>query len=355
MQLLHGDCLNLMKDIEDGSVDMILCDLPYGTTACKWDTIIPFEPLWKEYERIIKQNGAIVLFGQEPFSSHLRLSNSKIYKYDWIWHKSNPSNIALANKQPMRYHETISVFYKKQPTYNKQMIPRHNRSVAKQQKSGKPFVNRSSEQTGLKEISVDPKKYDKDWKNPSTILQFPSLRPTSKEFVKHPTQKPVALLKYLIKTYTNENETVLDNTMGSGSTGVACVETNRNFIGMEMDQDFFSIGYETYYGTSMATNIVLGKIMKVMKEIKDKINKVLPFDIALELCQTLNRYTDDCKEEEVFGYALYGKIDDNTGIVVDTNYDIDENEWDMIMCNAMYLMKEDEIGLKVKIHKEEKK
>ena len=244
MQLLHGDCLIEMKQIEDQSIDMILCDLPYGTTSCSWDSIIPFDKLWEQYERIIKNNGAIILFGQEPFSSKLRLSNSKLYRYDWIWEKSNPSNIALANKQPMRYHEMISVFYKKQPTYNKQMIKRINRGVATQQKSGKPFVNRTSDQTALKEIEVDPNKYDKDWKNPSTVLKFPSLRPTSKEFCKHPTQKPKALLKYLIKTYTNENEIVLDNCMGSGSTGVACLETNRQFIGIEKDKTYFDIAQQ---------------------------------------------------------------------------------------------------------------
>jgi site-specific DNA-methyltransferase (adenine-specific) len=237
----QGDCLELMKNIPDKSIDMILCDLPYGTTACKWDTVIPFEPLWEQYERVIKDNGAIVLFGQEPFSSYLRLSNINLYKYDWIWEKSNPSNIALANKQPMRYHELISVFYKKQPTYNKQMIKRESPRIKQAHENNYVFHNSQSEQTSLQYIEVDSKKYDADLKNPSTILKFNSLRPNAKEFVKHPTQKPVALLEYLIKTYTNENETVLDNCMGSGSTCVAAINTNRHYIGFELDPEYFEI------------------------------------------------------------------------------------------------------------------
>ena len=220
---------------------MILCDLPYGTTSCKWDIIIPFEPLWKQYNRIIKNNGAMVLFGQEPFSSYLRLSNIDDYKYDWVWEKSNPSNIAQANKQPMRYHELISVFYKKQSTYNKQMISRDSPRIKQAQKNDYVFHNSQSEQTALGYIEVDSKKYSADWKNPSTLLKFNSLRPNSKEFVKHPTQKPVALFEYLIKTYTNENETVLDNCIGSGSTAIACINTNRNFIGFEKDTTYFEI------------------------------------------------------------------------------------------------------------------
>lgn len=248
MKLLHGDCLVEMQKIEDQSIDMILCDLPYGTTSCKWDTIIPFEPLWEQYERIIKNNGAIVLFGQEPFSSHLRISNLKLYKYDWIWKKTNPSNIAQANKQPMRYHELISVFYKKQPTYNKQMIERAKngtKAMNWQCKSGKPFVNRGSEQTGLKYIEIDAKKYHPKLKNPSSILEFNSLRPTSNEFVKwHATQKPIDLLENLIKTYTNEDEIVLDNCMGSGSTVIACINTKRKFIGIEKDKKYFDLAKE---------------------------------------------------------------------------------------------------------------
>ena len=234
-KIYNEDCLEGMKRIDDKSVDMILCDLPYGTTACKWDIIIPFEPLWKQYHRIIKNNGAMVLFGQEPFSSYLRLSNIDDYKYDWVWEKSNPSNIAQANKQPMRYHELISVFYKKQSTYNKQMIPRDSPRIKQAQKNDYVFHNSQSEQTALGYIEVDSKKYSADWKNPSTLLKFNSLRPNSKEFVKHPTQKPVELFEYLIKTYTNEGEIVLDNCIGSGTTAIACINTNRNYIGFEKD------------------------------------------------------------------------------------------------------------------------
>ena len=252
IKLLHGDCLELMKDIPDKSIDMILCDLPYGTTACKWDVIIPFEPLWEQYERIIKDKGAICLFGSEPFSSKLRMSNLKLYKYDWIWKKSNPSNIALANKQPMKYHEIISVFYKMQSTYNKQMIERISPTIKQAHDSKYIFHNSTSEQTGLKYIEVDSKKYDENVKNPSSIIEVNSLRPNSKEFVKHPTQKPVALLEYLIKTYTNEKETILDNCMGSGSTGVACVNTNRNFIGFELDPEYFKILFFFFYANKIS-------------------------------------------------------------------------------------------------------
>ena len=248
INLMLGDCLERMKEIPDGSVDMVLTDPPYGTTACKWDSVIPFEPMWEQLNRIIKPNGAIVLFGSEPFSSSLRMSNIKNYKYDWIWEKSNPSNIALANKQPMRYHELISVFYKKQCKYNKQMIPRESLRIKQHQSSGYIFHNSQSEQTGLKYIEVNSNRYDKDLKNPSTILKFNSLRPNAKEFVKHPTQKPVALMEYLIKTYTNENETVLDFTMGSGTTGVACMNTGRKFIGIELDDNYFEIATKRILG-----------------------------------------------------------------------------------------------------------
>ncbi len=236
-----GDCLELMPLIPSKSIDMILCDLPYGTTACKWDTVIPFEPLWKEYKRLIKDRGAIVLFGSEPFSSYLRISNIDWYKYDWVWEKTNPSNIALANKQPMKYHEAISVFCNGSTYYYKQMIKRINRTMESAKRRGYVFHNSGSDQTGLKYVEVSSDKYDADWKNPSTILKFNSLRPNAKEFAKHPTQKPVALCEYLIRTYTNEGDTVLDNCMGSGTTGVACRNLNRNFVGIEKEPEYFEI------------------------------------------------------------------------------------------------------------------
>jgi site-specific DNA-methyltransferase (adenine-specific) len=200
--------------------------------------------MWERINKLSNDNTPTILFCQEPFGSTLRASNIKNYKYDWIWEKSNPSNIALANKQPMRYHELVSVFYKKQPTYNKQMIVRDSPRIKQAQDSNYVFHNSQSEQTALKYIEVDSNKYDKDFKNPSTILKFNSLRPNAKEFVKHPTQKPVALLEYLIKTYTNKGDTVLDFTMGSGSTGVACLNTNRNFIGIELDETYFNLATE---------------------------------------------------------------------------------------------------------------
>ena len=229
IELKQGDCLELMKNIPDKSIDMILCDLPYGTTACKWDTIIPFDKLWEQYNRIIKDNGAIVLFGNEPFSSQLRLSNLKNYKYDWVWDKKRGSNFATVKIRPFNSFENIMVFYKKQPTYNPQMW----KSTPYTCNQG--YVG-EAKQTGLYRDNVIT--VNNGDRYPLTILSF------SKETGLHPTQKPVALLEYLIKTYTNEGDVVLDNCMGSGSTGVACVNTNRNFIGIELDENYFKIAKE---------------------------------------------------------------------------------------------------------------
>ena len=232
IDLRQGDCLELMKSIPDSSIDMVLCDLPYGSTQCKWDNIIPFESLWKEYNRVLKKNGAAVLFGTEPFSSYLRLSNIKNYKYDWIWDKVKGTGYLNAKKQPMRNYEIISVFYKYQCTYNPQMTTGHPRKVS---------FRRKELQTECYGKTNKDYYYDSTERYPRNIQVF-SIDTQNTSL--HPTQKPVALLEYLIKTYTNEGEVVLDNCMGSGSTGVACVNTNRNFIGMELENNYFEIAKE---------------------------------------------------------------------------------------------------------------
>jgi len=224
-----GNCLDLMPEIETGSIDMILCDLPYGTTACKWDTIIPFEPLWEQYKRIIKPNGAIVLFGAEPFSSALRMSNIKNYKYDWIWDKKIPTNFSMANKQPMRYTEQISLFYKKQCTYK----PIKWEGL-KNHKQGNSKNNYAETRGNIKRVKDDLSAL----KFPKNIIE---IKKHSSQCSFHPTQKPVLLMEYLIKTYTNQGELVLDNCIGSGTTAIACLNTKRNFIGMEQEQKYFEI------------------------------------------------------------------------------------------------------------------
>lgn len=245
-KLYNGDCLEVMdKLIEEGVVvDAIICDPPYGKlnkNKTKWDNIIPYDEMWDRLSKLSKDTTPIVLFGVEPFSSELRMSNMSQYKYDWIWEKSNPSNIGNANRQPMKYHENISVFYKKQCKYNKQMIPRISKRIKQSQKTGYKFKNKTSEQNALAYIEVDSNKYDANFKNPSSILKFNSLKHNSKEKVNHPTQKPSALMEYLIKTYTDEGNLILDFTMGSGSTGVACMNTGRRFIGIELDNNYFDI------------------------------------------------------------------------------------------------------------------
>lgn len=236
IDLRQGDCLELMKDIPDGSVDMILCDLPYGTTACKWDTIIPFEPLWEQYERIIKDNGVIILFGTEPFSSELRLSNKSDYKYDIYWVKEKPTNFMQVKKRVGKLTENICVFYKKQCTYNPQMV-KHNGKKVTNKPSEKNAKFKSVVSSNSPTLSIKPYE-DTGYRYPCDILNINREKLGS---TTHPTQKPVELLKWLIKTYTNENEIVLDNCMGSGSTGVACKNLNRNFIGIELDENYFNI------------------------------------------------------------------------------------------------------------------
>ena len=230
IDLYNGDCLEIMdKLIEDGiKVDAIITDTPYGTTACKWDTVIPFDEMWLRLNKLIKPNGAIVLFGSEPFSSLLRVSNLKNFKYTLIWDKTKSGNFALAKKQPMKSHENIDIFYLKQPTYNPQMEVRGN---IRKKGGGKASDNFGIIPT----ISFNNEYY------PKSIMTY-STGSRKEHF--HPTQKPVALMEYLIKTYTNENETVLDFTMGSGTTGVACKNLNRNFIGIELDKKYFEIAKE---------------------------------------------------------------------------------------------------------------
>ena len=230
IKLYHGDCLEIMPQIPDKSIDMILCDLPYGTTACKWDVIIPFEPLWKEYKRIIKERGCIALFGSEPFSSHLRMSNIKQFKYDWILQKSHATGHLSAYKKPMTKHEIISIFNAK--NYYPILSDKLKKNIRPFSTTYSNIYHNQLEVRSHENV----RKIPRDKALPNSII--PMIKPQNRF---HPSEKPVALLEYLIKTYTLENETVLDNCMGSGSTGVACVNTNRNFIGIEKEENYFSI------------------------------------------------------------------------------------------------------------------
>ena len=236
--IYHGDCLEVMKDIDDKSIDMILCDLPYGTTQCKWDIVIPFEPLWEQYERIIKDNGAIVLTASQPFTSLLINSNLKLFSYCWYWKKTRPTGFANAKKQPLRVFEDIVVFYKKPPVYNPQGIIRINKVCKNSKSCGGESVRTDIQQSQNKgSLRTPGKEYIQEFTN----------YPTQEIEVKHdknklhPTQKPVALFEYLIKTYTNEGELVLDNCIGSGTTAIACLNTNRNFIGIEKELKYVQV------------------------------------------------------------------------------------------------------------------
>ena len=231
IQLYQGDCLERMKEIPDESIDLVITDPPYGTTACKWDSVIPLEPMWKELKRITKSNSAIVLFGQEPFSSVLRLSNIKEYKYDWIWDKVKPGAFATAKYAPLKQHELISVFYEKSGRYNPQMV---NRDKVKKSK-----IYSSSDSALVKYNDGVERTYDQLY--PKTIIVESNAAQKGKV---HPTQKPVALMEYLVKTYSNEGDYVLDFCVGSGTTGVACVNTSRKFIGIEQDEGYFKIAQD---------------------------------------------------------------------------------------------------------------
>jgi site-specific DNA-methyltransferase (adenine-specific) len=230
VNLIHGECLEEMAKLPDGCVDMVMCDPPYGTTACKWDSIIPLEPMWEQLKRLIKPNGAIVMTASQPFTTTLIASNMKMFKYCWVWEKSHPSNIANAKRMVMKWHEDVCVFYSIPPTYKPQKTqgkPNHSTGTA----NGKR-TNRSIHNANL--LQIDD--YS-GMKHPKSIIKANNPRIKGQ----HPTQKPVALMEYLIKTYTSEGETVLDFTMGSGTTGVACVNLNREFIGIERDDKYFEI------------------------------------------------------------------------------------------------------------------
>lgn len=236
INLMQGDCLERMKEIPDGSVDMVLCDLPYGVTQCEWDEIIPFEPLWAQYHRVCKKSAAIVLFSQLPFMIDLICSNRKEFRYEWIYEKSISVGFLNANNSPLKKHENILVFYQKLPTYNPQF------SFGK-----KPYSKFCGDtnivynkRKRLTTVSSDGRRYPTDIVSfPCDASRFDSSKGKQKEH--HPTKKPVALCEYLVRTYTNENEVVLDNCMGSGTTGVACVNAKRKFIGIEKEQKYFEV------------------------------------------------------------------------------------------------------------------
>lgn len=233
MELKLGECLDKLTEISDASVDMILTDLPYGTTACSWDSIIPLDELWEQYNRVVKENAAMVFTASQPFTTILASSNIKNFRYEWIWQKPQGTNPMNAKIMPLKSHENILVFYKTKPTYNPQMT------------KGTPYGGFKSETSTIGEVYGKAKSVHRDnpegTRYPKTILSF------KQEKGLHPTQKPVSLMEYLIKTYTNEGDVVLDSTMGSGTTGVACVNTSRKFIGIEKDPKYFQIAYDRIY------------------------------------------------------------------------------------------------------------
>jgi site-specific DNA-methyltransferase (adenine-specific) len=241
VNLYLGNCLDILDEIEDNSVDMVLCDLPYGNTACSWDSIIPLEPLWEQYNRICKENAAMVFTAAQPFTTILAASNLKNFKYEWIWEKPQGTNPMNAKVMPLKSHENILVFYRKKPTYNPQMW------------FSTPYSGFSSETSKIGEVYNKAKSKHRDnpegSRYPKTILKF------KQEKGLHPTQKPVELMRYLIRTYSNKNDTILDNTMGSGTTGVACILENRKFIGIENDEKYFKIAQDRIKNTETTSNL----------------------------------------------------------------------------------------------------
>jgi site-specific DNA-methyltransferase (adenine-specific) len=232
-KLINGDCLQEMAKIPNGSVDMVLCDLPYGTTACKWDTVIPFEPLWAEYKRVCKKNAAIVLTATQPFTSALVMSNPKWFKHEWVWHKSKSGSAFTAKYRPLARHESVLVFGKGRVTYNP--IKREGKPYKRARIAIGDKIN--NHKIGFNGTGIFTE--NDGFRYPESVIFFQ--QKWRRQDQVHPTQKPVELMEYLIRTYTNEGETVLDNTMGSGTTGVACKKTNRNFIGIELDKTYFDI------------------------------------------------------------------------------------------------------------------
>jgi len=241
VNLYLGNCLDILDEIEDNSVDMVLCDLPYGTTACTWDSIIPLELLWEQYNRICKESAAMVFTAAQPFTTTLAASNIKNFKYEWIWEKPQGTNPMNAKVMPLKSHENILVFYRKKPTYNPQMW------------FSTPYSGFSSETSKIGEVYGKAKSKHRDnpegSRYPKTILKF------KQEKGLHPTQKPVELMRYLIRTYSNKNDLILDNTMGSGTTGVACVLENRKFIGIEKDENYFKIAQDRIKNTETTNNL----------------------------------------------------------------------------------------------------
>lgn len=243
MKLYLGDCLQIMKKIPDTSVNMILCDLPYGTTNCSWDSILPFDNLWTEYKRIIKDNGAIVLTASQPFTTALIASNIDMFRYEWIWEKTQATGFLNSKHRPLKAHENICVFYKKQPTYNFQKTTGHKKKVSLARHKN----NTKKNQTEIYNKADSFSDYESTERYPRSVLLFPSDKQKS---ALHPTQKPLALFEYLIKTYSNIGDTILDNCMGSGTTGVACKKLNRNFIGIEIDTEYYNIAKRRIKETS---------------------------------------------------------------------------------------------------------
>ncbi len=252
LELKHGDCLELMKQIPGKSIDMVLCDLPYGTTQCEWDKVIPFEPLWEQYNRIIKDNGTIVLFSSQPFATDLINSQRRLFRYEIIWEKTQCTGFYNAHCMPLKAHENILIFYKKLPTYNPQKWISQNAQIG-HRRTNSDYKKTAGKAFGkVSERSAESWEYIDDGSRfPRSVVKFSNqngaLFGNTQNAVKHPTSKPIELLEYLIQTYSNEGDLILDNAMGAGSTGVAAIMLKRDFIGMEIDSHFFKIAKDRIF------------------------------------------------------------------------------------------------------------